>query len=187
MGKTSCSSGCYCSDSGRCSNYIGCPTGGYIVERVLDSCSEMLCYNGTIQFADLPCGFCTPLCLRSVEVVCICLDPCDAHCLQMTLRCVVADNRGCCSEVMTKISIRKEPPRMQCGVNVRYGAEVSVQSACFCAQNGFQVCFHIRLNTIFSRCEIIGGKCTPSCPELPLYPPPICCPQNTCRSDHFCC
>lgn len=187
MEKTSCCSCCACSNSGSCSNYMNCPANGYIVERVLSSRCEMLCYKDTIQFLDLPCGLCPPFCLQGVEVICICVDPCNAQCLQMTLRCILTDRRGCRAESTVKISVQTESQRTLCGVNVRYGADVSVQSACFCAPNAFHVCFRIRLNTIFSRCEIIGGKCASPCPELPLYPPPICCPQDNSCSEHFCC
>lgn len=188
MEKTSCCSCCTYSNSGGCSNYTPCPTNGYIVERILSSRCETFCYNGTIQLLDLPCGFCPPFCLRSVEVVCICVDPCNDQCLQMTLRCLLTDTRGCRAESTVKISIQTNTQKSLCGVNVRYGADVTVQNACFCPPNAFNVCLKIRLNTIFSRCEVIGGKCASACPQLPpLYPPPISCPPDNCCSEHFCC
>lgn len=180
------------SRSGRC-----CPEGGYIVERIVSAQREDACFHGLLQLCGLTAGLCPPLCLQSVEAISIepccmpgeCQDPCGMERLALTLCVCVADSRGCRGEATARIEIQARRVRRGCGLNVRRGAEIAVQSACFCAPCAFEVCLSVCVNTVLSRLEMVARQpsCCAPCPDLPLYPPPICPPKRTCRNEHFCC
>lgn len=183
-----------------------CPEGGYIVERIVGSDREDACFSGLLPIKGLPDSLCPPLCLRGVDVmqiepVCAGAHACDmgpicgdGQRLRVTLCCFVTDSRGCRAEGIACIEIQVSGRRRPyaCGVNVRRGAEIFVQSACFCPPCAFDVCLNLCINTIISRCEMVGQRpscppsCPPPCPDLPLYPPPIHCPPRGHRCEHFC-
>lgn len=183
-----------------------CMDGGYIVEKIIGQHKQEACFEGCITLSGLPAHLCPPLTLCGVEVVqvqprginhacsaCNCapakdfrqpLDtPSAIHdVLLVTLLCQVVDSCGCRSEGIACIDIELCRPNGHeiCGVNMRRGAQVFVRNACFCAPCSFQVCMDICVQTVMSRCEVLGNKpfCAPVCPPLPLYPPPIkrpCC------------
>ena len=161
----------------------GCrPDCGSIVEKIISSDTEEVCFSGLLQISGLPECLCPPLCLRGVDVmrvepVCEGLDACGVRRLRVTLCCYVSDRSGCRGEGTACIEVEvcgRSGPRM-CGVNVRRGAQVFVKNACFCPPCAFDVCLHLCISTIVSRCEAVGARpaCPPPCPDLPLYPPPI--------------
>ena len=161
----------------------GCrPDCGYIVEKIISSDTEDVCFSGLLQISGLPDGLCSPLCLRGVDVmrvepVCESLDLCGVRRLRVLLCCYVSDSRGCRAEGTACIEVEvcgRNGPRA-CGVNVRRGAQVFIQNACFCPPCAFDVCLRLCITTIVSRCEAVGSRpaCPTPCPDLPLYPPPI--------------
>lgn len=75
----------------------GCrPDCGYIVEKIISSDTEDVCFSGLLQISGLPDGLCSPLCLRGVDVmrvepVCESLDLCGVRRLRVLLCCYVSD------------------------------------------------------------------------------------------------
>lgn len=170
-----------------------CPEGGYILEKIVQNDREELCYTGLLEICGLPHHLCPPLCLRSAEVMNIepCMPdactPCGEQRFRLALLCCVVDSRGCRAEGMAHIEVLLHRGiRPPCGMNVRRGVQVQVRSACFCPPCSFDVCLGLCINTIVSRCEIVGKQpaCPPSCPPLPLYPPPIPA-QKSCYCGQF--
>lgn len=179
---------CFCRDQGRkrpphangC-----CQEGGYIVERIVSNQKEDICFEGLLQINGLPAHLCPPLSLCGIDVVC--LEPCRAaepccaprpmQRLAVTLCVCVIDSCGCRAEgeACIEISVCGRHGRELCGLNVRRGAQVYLSSACFCPPCAFQVCLNLCVQTILSRCEMIGQRplCPSPCPDLPLYPPPV--------------
>lgn len=152
-----------------------CPN-GYILEKVIGNRQENLCFNGLIEIGELSGGLCFPLRLCDVQVMDI--RPCGARRstrLEFTVCVTVMDGRGCRAEGIARFEVEScIRGCCACGVNVRRGAEIRVISARFCPPCCFEACFEICLQTLESRCELVGGrdKCCTQCPQLPLYPPP---------------
>ena len=149
----------------------------YIVERIIAKRCEPLCFRGHIAVSGLSPGLCPPLCLCGVKVMDI--RPCGAQDeLELTLLLTVHDARGCSAEGRACLHLTSCAPCAPCGMgtSVRRGAEIQVSEASFVPPCGFFVCLNIELHTLVSRCELACcPPCTcarPSCPVLPLYPPP---------------
>lgn len=148
----------------------------YIVERVVARRCEPLCFRGHIAVSGLSSGLCPPLCLCSAAVTDI--RPCGAQGeLELTLCLSVRDARGCPGEGTACLRVTGCAPCAPCmGGSLRRGAEVCVAEATFVPPCGFFVCVNIELRTLVSRCELACcppcACARPSCPTLPLYPPP---------------
>lgn len=171
----------------------GCgPVGGYIVEKIVGNQREDLCFDGAIEVCSLPCGLCPPLCLTGMEVLDIqplCGGCAPAARLRLTVCCCVCDSRGCRAEGTAKLEVESCLGSGKCGCTLRRGAQIAVRSARHCPPCAFDVCLDICLQTIMSRCELVGGKdsCRPPCPPMPpLYPPP-CRPAQRPSCEHFWC
>ncbi len=166
------------------------PDCGYIVEKIVDSFREDVCYEGELRVWGLPDCLCPPLTLRALDIVCIepvcmpeppCCPPVQSR-LTVTFCVWVTDSRGCRAQGQARIeiSVNKPGPIGLCGLNVRRGGQVCIIRACACGACTFSVCLNICVQTILSRHEMMGRRppCPPPCPDLPLYPPPICPPRR---------
>lgn len=152
----------------------------YIVERVIDRRCETLCYRGHLALCGLSPGLCPPLSLCSAQVAGI--RPCGTEGeLEMTVFFTVRDARGCPGEgtACLRLCLREHVAPRCPGDSLRRGAEVTIAEASFAPPCGFFVCLNIELRTLVGRCEVTCcppcacASCTrPSCPPLPLYPPP---------------
>ena len=171
--------------------------GGYIVERIVASYSQCLCFEGTLSVCGLPACLCPPLTLCDAEVACIepctpcpdsCCMPCAEVMLRFTLVCHVADSRGHRGQGQASIELAAQQRRSDvgCGANIRRGAQVRVARACFCAPCAFEVCLYIDLRTVASQCEMLGeAPCfARACPPLPIYPMPAQLPCGR-RDEHL--
>lgn len=170
--------------------------GGYIVERIVGSCRQRLCFEGTLEICGLPPQLCPPLTLCEVNVSCIepcprqdCC-PCGCETLRFALVCRVIDSRGCCAQGEAAVTLAADARSCAsaCGVNVRRGAEAIVARACFCPPCAFDVCLILDLRTVLSRCEAACDapfcpSCPPACVPPPIYPQPqqIACRHRTCE------
>ena len=163
------------------------PDCGYIVERVVDSFREEVCYEGELRVCGLPDHLCPPLTLRALDIICVepvCApgppisQPPGTNRLAVTCCAWVSDSRGCRAQGETReeISVSRAGPPNLCGLKVRRGGQVQLLHACFCSACTFSVCLRICVQTILSRHEMLGRRppCPPPCPNLPLYPPPVC-------------
>lgn len=174
------------------------PDCGYIVEKIVDSFREDVCYEGGLRVWGLPDHLCPPLTLRALDIVCIepvCI-PEPQFCqsmppnrLAVTFCAWVTDSRGCRAQGQARIEIcvSRPGPVGLCGLNIRRGGTVCIIRACFVSACTFSVCLSICVQTILSRHEMLGRRpsCPPPCPDLPLYPPPVCPPRYGERCDCF--
>ena len=169
-----------CCDDGRSQpGRHGCcrPCCGYIVEEIHSHHQERCCFRGMLEICGLPARLAPPLTLCRADVSCIsplCGQERAAFCL--TLRCEVEDCRGCraCGEACICITLQHAPAC--CGENLRLGARLDVQHACFCAPSAFEVCADVHLMVVTSG---VGRmlrqlECAPRCAFAPLYPAPLC-------------
>lgn len=170
--------------------------GGYIVERIVASQNQRLCFDGLLTICGLPACLCPPLTLCDLDIVCIepcvqcpdaCCPPCGTVMLRFTLECHVTDCCGHRGQGQACIEL----PAQQCrgawrGATIRRGAQLQVARACFCTPGSFQVCLYIDLQTVISQCEMVGEMpCSASaCPTLPIYPAPAPLPCGP-ECEHF--
>ena len=157
----------------------GCckPCCGYILEEIHSHQQERCCLNGILEVCNLPACLAPPLTLCSVDVVCIspqCVQ--DRSTFRLSLRCEVADCRGrrACGEACVSVALRHAP--FCCGENLRLGARIDVQEACFCAPSAFRVCADVQLVVVTSGAGRILKQqpCASPCLFPPLYPAPAC-------------
>lgn len=167
----------------------GCcrPCCGYILEEIHSHQQERCCFQGILEICGLPSCLVPPLTLCSVDVVCI-SPQCarDRHTFRLTLRCEVADCRGCraTGEACMSVALGHVPDC--CGGNLRLGAEIHVREARFCAPSGFEVCADVRLTVVISGAGrmLRQQPCAPQCLFPPLYPTPACTGRGK-STDYF--
>ena len=109
--------------------------GGYIVERIVGSHCQCLCFEGMLSVCGLPACLCPPLTLCDVDVACIepcaqcpgaCCSPCEAVMLRLTLICHVADSRGRRGQgqAVIELAAQQRCDNVGCGVNIRRGVYI---------------------------------------------------------------
>lgn len=86
----------------------------------------------------------------------------------------LCDSCGRCFSACAETTVEIRPP---CCMHARPGQLFIVPEVrLLCAQDRCGGCFHVKLQILLNlyvlSCEIMG-RCKPSCPQLPLYPPPI--------------
>ena len=171
--------------------------GGYIIERIVASHSQCLCFDGMLSVCGLPACLCPPFTLCDVDVACIepcaqhpgaCCMPCAAAMLRFTLLCHVVDSRGQRGQgqAVVELAAQQRCGDAGCGANIRRGARVRLVRACFCPPCAFKACLYMDLRTVVSQCEMIGTAHCPSraCPPLPIYPNPAQLPCGH-EDEHF--
>lgn len=153
----------------------------YIVERVVNRCSEYLQYCGRLCIGNLSACLCGPLTLCDVSVINAerrgyaesgCMANRRAS-IRLTLLCTVADSRGYTEQGMAMIDVEcRETNFCAHQTCVRTGAQIRVIRACFAEDGTFDVRLDICLQTVFTRPEILcAGQCREEkCCFLPLYP-----------------
>ena len=167
----------------------GCcrPCCGYILEEILSHRQEPCCFQGNLEICGLPARLVPPLTLCSVDVVCIspqCAG--DHHTSCLTLRCEVADCRGCraAGEAFMSVALVHVPDCR--GGSLRLGAEILVREARFCAPSSFAVCADVCLTMVITGAGrmLRQQPCAPKCLFPPLYPVPTCARRGK-NTDYF--
>lgn len=167
----------------------GCcrPCCGYIVEEIHSHQQECCCFQGILEICGLPARLVPPLTLCSVDVVCIspqCAG--DRHTFRLTLRCEVADCRGCRANGEAFMSVAPGHVPDCCNGNLHLGAEIDVREARFCAPSGFAVCADVCLTVVITGAGrmLRQQPRAPKCLFPPLYPAPACVGRGR-NTDYF--
>ncbi len=156
------------------------PPQGYLIHKII-ACEKR----------SVPC-LCTEWCFehcdaRSIQSVCVCGTPEWTMATDCTLRVSLpvsvrlCDSCGRCCVHPATVAVETDLPHpFLCSMDdprnllfimpcVRL-----IRAECTCG-GCFRVQLQVSLEICLLRCEIIhAGICKPECPQLPLYPPPMC-------------